>query len=125
MNVIRRCVTVLRSSGFNPDTCILTPSNSETLDLMTAGGTVGYPGAYVFGAGQFGPSSVFGMNVRVSKNIGNPVVLDSTAFGKVYASPVSLASFEENAGLSNTSLVRLEGNAVLGIERLTAAVKIT
>lgn len=125
LNVIRRCVTVLRASGFAPDTCILTPSNSETLDLMMAGGTVGYPGSYVFGAGQFGPSSVFGMNVRVSKNIGNPVVLDSTAFGKVYASPVSLASFEENAGLSNTSLVRLEGNAVLGIERLTAAVKIT
>lgn len=125
LNVIRRCVTVLQSSGFAPDTLLLTPANSETLDTFTTGGTAGWPGAYAFGAGQFGPRQVFGMNVRVSKNIGQAVVLDSRAFGKVYASPVSLASFEENAGLSNTSLVRLEGNAVLGIERLTAAVRIT
>jgi hypothetical protein len=68
---------------FQPGHLRLAPTNSETLDLMMAGATVGYPGSYVFGAGQFGPSSVFGMNVRVSKNIGNPVVLDSTAFGKV------------------------------------------
>jgi HK97 family phage prohead protease len=125
LNVIRRCITVLRSSGFNPDTLLLTPANSETLDTFTTGGTAGWPGAYAFGAGQFGPSQVFGLQTRVSKSIGQPVVLDSAAFGKVYASPVSLASFEENAGLTNTSLVRFEGNAVLGIERLTAAVRIT
>jgi HK97 family phage prohead protease len=125
LNVIRRSITVLRSSGFNPDTLLLTPANSETLDLFTTGGTAGWPGAYAFGAGQFGPSRVFGLQTRVSKSIGQPVVLDSVAFGKVYASPVSLASFEEAAGLTNTSLVRFEGNAVLGIERLTAAVRIT
>ena len=32
----------------------------------------------------------------------NPTVVDSQAFGKLYASPVSLASFEENAGKTNT-----------------------
>ena len=65
------------------------------------------------------------MNARVSKNIGQPVVVDSRAFGKLYASPVSPATFEENAGKTNSSLVRFEGNAVFGIQRLTAAVRIT
>jgi HK97 family phage prohead protease len=125
LNVIRRSVSVLWSAGYNPDTLILTPANSETIDLLQSGGTVGYPGGYTFGAGQFGPPRIFGMNVRVSKNIGQPVVVDSNAFGKLYASPVSLATFEEGAGLTNSSLVRFEGNAVFGIERLTAACRIT
>jgi hypothetical protein len=38
---------------------------------------------------------------------------------------ISLARFEENAGATNTSTVRLEGNAVLGVERTAAAVRIT
>ena len=125
LNVIRRSVSVLWAAGYNPDTLILTPANSESLDTLTSGGTAGWPGPYVFGAGNFGPERVFGMQVRVSKNIANPTVVDSNAFGKLYASPVSLASFEENAGKTNTSLVRFEGNAAFGIERLTAAVRIT
>jgi len=44
--------------------------------------------------------------------------------GKMYASRVSLASFEENSGKTNTSLVRLETHAVFGLERLGAAVRI-
>ena len=31
---------------------------------------------------------------------------------------------DENAGKTNTSLVRFEGNAVFGVERQTAAVRI-
>ena len=50
--------------------------------------------------------------------------MDSQAFGKFYAGPVSLARFEENAGKTNSSLVRLETNAVFGVERQTAAVRI-
>jgi len=121
--VIRRSVSVLWAA---PDTLLLTPANSETLDTLTTGGTVGYPGPPMFPpAGSFTPQTIFGMNVRVSKNIGQLVVVDSRAFGKLWAGPVSLASFEENAGKTNTSLVRFEGNAVFGIERLTAAVRIT
>jgi hypothetical protein len=58
-------------------------------------------------------------------HIGQPAVVDSRAFGKLWAGPVSLATFEENAGQTNSSLVRFEGNAVFGIERVTAAVRIT
>jgi hypothetical protein len=53
-----------------------------------------------------------------------PVVLDSSANGKLYLSPISLARFEENAGRTNTSLVRLEGHAAYGVERTAAAIRI-
>jgi len=53
-----------------------------------------------------------------------PAVVDSQAFGKLYAGSVALASFEENAGKTNSSLVRFEGNAAFGVERQNAAVRI-
>jgi hypothetical protein len=52
-------------------------------------------------------------------------VVDSSAFGKLYASPVTLARFEQDAGSTSQSTVRLEGHAAVGVERLTAAVRIT
>src|SRR5687768_9672286 len=54
---------------------------------------------------------LFGLRVIQSKVLAAPVVLDSKANGKLYLSPISLARFEENAGRTNTSLVRLEGHA--------------
>ena len=42
--------------------------------------------------------------------------------GKLYVSPSSLSRFEESAGQTNTSTVRLEGHAAFGVERLDAAV---
>jgi hypothetical protein len=123
--VIRRSVSLLWSNGYNPNVLILTPANSETIDLLQSGGTAGWPGAYTFGAGQFGPPRIFGMEVRVSKNIGNPTLVDSSAYGRLYAGPVSLQRFEENAGASNSSLLRFEGNALFNVERSTAAVRIT
>ena len=47
----------------------------------------------------------------------------SRALGKLYASRLLLARFEENAGKTNTSLVRLETHAVFGVERTAAAVR--
>jgi hypothetical protein len=41
-----------------------------------------------------------------------------------HLSPISLARFEENAGRTNTSLVRLEGHAAYGVERTAAATRI-
>jgi hypothetical protein len=125
LSVIRRSVSLLWSNGYNPDTLLLTPANAETLDLLTSGGTAGWPGPYVFNAGQFGPSQIFGLQRRISKNLANPVVVDSQAYGRLYAWPVSLQRFEENAGASNSSLLRCEGNAVFAVERSTAAVRIT
>jgi hypothetical protein len=39
-------------------------------------------------------------------------------------SPISLASFEENYGRTNSTTVRMEGHGVFGVERQNAAVRI-
>lgn len=106
MNAVRRSISLLWSYGYNPDTLLLTPANAETIDLMMSGRTTGWPGWYTFGAGQFGPPTVFGLQRRISKNVAGPVVVDSQAYGRLFQGPVSLQRFEENAGLSNSSLLR-------------------
>jgi hypothetical protein len=53
-----------------------------------------------------------------------PVVMDTRAHGALYLSPISLARFEESAGATNTSTVRLEGHAQYGTERTAAAIRI-
>jgi hypothetical protein len=50
--------------------------------------------------------------------------MDSTAFGRLYASPVSLERFEADSGTTNRSNVRLELHACFGTERQAAAVRI-
>jgi hypothetical protein len=87
-------------------------------------GVSGGTADFVFGAGRFAPGQLFGMNVRISKTIPAAAVVDASAFGKLYASPVGLATFEENAGKTNSSLVRMELHAVFGTERQNAAVRI-
>ncbi len=44
--------------------------------------------------------------------------------GGLYGGPITLASFDENAGKTNTTLVRMEGNAAFGTERQNAAIRI-
>jgi hypothetical protein len=106
-----------------PDTLLLTPAAAETIDVVVSG-ISGGTADFVFGAAQFAPGTLFGLRVSQSKVIAAPVVLDSTANGKLYLSPISLARFEENAGRTNTSLVRLEGHAAYGVERTAAAIRI-
>jgi HK97 family phage prohead protease len=120
---IRKAITTLQGNGYNPDTLILTPANAEALDVLVSGLSGGTKD-YVFGAGGFAPGTIFGLNKRISKTIPAAAVVDSNALGKMYASRVSLARFEENAGKTNTSLVRLETHAVFGTERQNAAVRI-
>ena len=79
---------------------------------------------FTFGPGSFAPGTLFGLRRVESKVLAAPVALDSKAHGKLYLSPISLARFEENAGRTNTSLVRLEGHAAYGTERTAAAVRI-
>ena len=119
----RKAITTLRAAGYNPDTLVLTPAADEALDVMVSGITGG-TADFVFAPGQFSSDTFFRLNRRVSKTIAAPVVFDSAALGKLYASPVSLARFEEAAGSTNTSLVRLETTGVFGVERQNAAVRI-
>jgi len=76
-----------------------------------------------FPTGQFAPS-IFNLNPRISKTVPAAVVADSHALGKLYVSSITLARFEADAGTTNRSNVRLEGNAVFGTERQAAAVRI-
>lgn len=120
---IRKCITTLRNAGYSPDVLLLTPAADEALDVLTSG-IAGGVADFVFAAGQFSPGTIFGLARRVSKTVPAPVVADSSALGRLYASPVSLAKFEANNGTTNTSNVRLELNAAFGVERIAAAVRI-
>jgi Escherichia/Staphylococcus phage prohead protease len=120
---IRKAMTTIYAAGYNPDTLVLTPANAEAIDVMVSGITGG-TADFVFGPGRFAPGTLFGMNVRVSKTVPAAAVVDASAFGKMYASPVGLATFEEAAGSTNSSLVRMELHAVFGTERQSAAVRI-
>jgi hypothetical protein len=118
---IRKAMTTIYANGYTPDTLLLTPAASEGLDILQ---TVGSEKLYVFGPGRFAPGQLFGLNVRVSKTVPAPAVVDAEALGRLYISPISLRAFEENAGKTNTSLVRMEGTAAFGTERQNAAVRI-
>jgi HK97 family phage prohead protease len=120
---IRKAMTTLYAAGWNPDTLILTPAAAEALDVLVTGIASGV-NDYVFAPANFAPDRIFGMQRRMSKTIPATAVVDSQAFGKLYAGPVSLSTFEENAGKTNSSLVRFEGTGVFGTERQTAAVRI-
>jgi hypothetical protein len=120
---IRKAITTLRASGYTPNAIFLTPADSETIDLLVSG-ISGGTADFVFGAGRFAPGQLFGLDVVVSKSVAASVVLDTAAHGKMYLAPISLARFEENAGKTNTSLVRLETNAQYGTERTAAAIRI-
>ena len=120
---IRAAMTTVMASGYNPDTLILRPSDAELLDTLRATATAGEE-CYVFAPAQAAPRQIFSLNTRISKTAAVPVVVDSTAFGKLYVSPIQLARFEADAGTTNRSNVRLEGHAAFGVERQAAAVRI-
>jgi HK97 family phage prohead protease len=120
---IRKAMTTLLASGYNPDTLVLTPANAEALDTLRATTTASEQ-YYVFAPGELAPRRLFGLNVRVSKTAAAPFVADSTALGKLYVAPIALARFEVDAGATNRSNVRLETNAVFGVERQAAAIRI-
>ncbi len=114
-------MTTILAAGYNPDTLILTPAASETLDTDQSLGTEKF---WTWGAGNFAPRSVFDLQIRISKTIAAPAVVDSQAFGRMYVSPISLASFEADGGTTNRTNVRMEGHAAFGVERQNASIRI-
>jgi len=120
---IRKAMTTIMASGYNPDTLLLTPANAETLDTLVSGVASGV-NDYVFAPANFAPNQIFGLNKRISKTVPAAAVVDSKALGKLYTSPVTLARFESDAGSTNRGNVRMELNAVFGGERTAAAVRI-
>jgi hypothetical protein len=119
---VRSAMTTLFAGGYNPDTLILTPADAAALDVLVSGIASG-TADFVFSPGQFSPN-IWNLNKRVSKTVPASVVMDASAYGKMYMSPVALARFENASGTTNTSNVRLELNAACGVERQAAAVRI-
>jgi HK97 family phage prohead protease len=117
---VRKCITTLQGLGYNPDTLILDPASAEALDLAKATTA----DSFWTWAPDFAPGTIFGLSRRVSKGVPAPVVVDSSAFGRLYASPVALANFEANNGLTNSRNLRLELSAAFGTERVGAALRI-
>jgi hypothetical protein len=64
---IRKAMSTVMLSGYAPNTLILRPADAETLDtLRTSGSEL----MYVFAAGNFAPSEIFGLKRYISKNRG-------------------------------------------------------
>jgi uncharacterized protein len=120
---IRKAKTTLLAAGYNPDTVILTPADDQALDVLVSGITGGV-NDYVMGVAVDSESPLFNMNRRISKTIPASTVVDSQALGALYASPVSLARFENLSGTTNSSNIRLELQAAFGLERVAAACRI-
>ena len=120
---VREAITTLQGEGYSPDIVALSPNMAEDLDLFRDGDTAEH---YVFAtsARQTGIAPLFGLKIAVVKNLINAFVMDTQAVGRLYLSPVTLASFEENDGASNSTLVRIEANGAFGIERPSAVVEI-
>jgi hypothetical protein len=55
---------------------------------------------------------------------GQGFVADSGAAGTLFASPATLAAFEENAGKTNSSTIRFESHAAFTVQRADAIVAI-
>jgi hypothetical protein len=115
---IRKAVTAVEAAGYMPDTVALGPADAEALDLLNL---------TLFNSTGVRPD--FGLTRRVSKAIDGlaleSFVLDSTAFGTLVATPIEFASFEEEAGRTNTQTFRAELNAIAIVDRADAAATVT
>jgi phage head maturation protease len=115
LDKIRKAVTVVQASGYNPDLLAIDPAGAEALDLLK---TAGSEQMYVFNAGAAAPAP-YGLRVRVWKSgTGGPgtAVLDSSAFGRLYTSPIELRSFEADGGLTNKQNVRMDHHRAVRLE---------
>jgi HK97 family phage prohead protease len=117
---VRKAMTVIQSNGYNPTVLAIDPAGAEALDLLQSSGSEKF---YLWGPGRAAPTGPFGLTMRVWKTAGT-ALLDSTAFGQMYISPIELRSFEQDAGSTNRQTYRMETNAAYTVERVTAGLRI-
>lgn len=110
---IRYAMAEVEAAGYSPDTVALSPEEAVALDLILLETN-----------NSTGTGPLFGLRPRVSKALTLAIVFDSTAFATLYASPIEVASFEENDGATNSTLMRAELNAVAVIDREAAACEV-
>lgn len=116
---LRKAISALWAAGYNPDTVVLRPADSEAIDVMVSG-ISGGTADFVFGAAQFAPGTLFGLDVRVATSAPAPWVFDSQAWARLYATSPRLQTFEADSGTTNRLNIRLEMHAAVVVERTQA-----
>jgi hypothetical protein len=96
LEVTRKAMTLVQADGYSPNVLAIDPAGAQALDLLRTPGT---EKMYIFAPGQFA--------------------------GAPWGLQVQLRSFEQDAGASNRTTVRMECAAGYTAERLTAARRIT
>ncbi len=119
----RKAITLVQAAGYNPTVIAASPEHLEDLDLLTSSGT---EAIYQFAVAATGPnaSNLWGLEKVVVKGLDSPLVLDPAAAGILYRSPIRFGAFEENAGQTNSSTVRLEAHALFVIQRPDAIAEV-
>jgi hypothetical protein len=100
--------------GYAPSVVAAAPEDLIGLTLLKQPTS----GDYVFSHG--GDMPLQGLRRVAVSGLDTPYVLDPSALGTLYMSPVRIASFEEEAGSTNTSTVRIEANGVFIVQRILA-----
>jgi hypothetical protein len=103
----------IASDGYAADLLLLTPQNALDLALLRQPGTDDYV------AGRM-DVLLGGLEKRICKNASDPFLMDRSAAGVLYLSPTAFASFEENAGSTNSTTLRLESHGAFNVERSDA-----
>lgn len=120
----RAGIAAVQDEGYNPTILAASPQDAVDLDLLQSSGT---EAIYQFAttARSINASPLWGLRLVVVKDLGPvPWVIDPEAAGKLYISPLRFEAFEENAGATNSSTVRLEAHALFVVQRAAAIAEI-
>jgi hypothetical protein len=103
----------MQLTGYNGSLLALKPSDAANLTLVR-----GVTEQFV----RSDPLATF--RVVSSPSVTAPLLIDPSAAGRLYLSAPTLATFEENAGSTNTSTTRFEGTALFVVDREDAIVQL-
>lgn len=116
-HTLAAAVEQLSAEGYNADTLILRPNTATAIALYQSQG----------------PEAMFsslpipaGLRLRISSQAASDFVVDSSAAGRLFASPVRLDSDESGDNFTqNTVVFRLENHSLFEVLRAEAIAKIT
>lgn len=110
IEAILHAAEAVAADGYSPSLLAASPADLIRLKMHEQPSSGDYIGS--------GVNEMLGDLKRVAvKGLAQPMVLDPAALGTLYLSPVRFASFEENAGATNSSTVRVEANGLFVVQR--------
>jgi hypothetical protein len=118
LEAIVNAAELVASAGYAPRIIAAGPETLIDLLLLKQPGTDDYVGASM-------DRVLSGLQrVAVAGMTGTCYVLDPAALGTLYASPVRVQSFEQDAGSTNSSTDRIESNALYLVQRADAVAEV-